>query len=751
MRLLAVALAPALLILLELALRIGGYGYSTNFFKPFRAGERDLLVENERFGYRFFPPEMARSPAPVVMSANKDTNTYRIFLLGESAALGDPAPAFGAGRYLEVLLQERFPARRFEVICVAMTAINSHAILPIARECARHQGDLWIIYMGNNEMAGPFGATSVFGRPAPPLGGVRFNLASQRTRIGQLLQALRRKFIGPNSANAGWAGMKMFLNKQVPPEDPVRKTVEDNFQKNLEDIVQAGRSAGAKIVLNTVAVNLKDCAPFASMANSNLPAADRASFERLNQESIAAQARGDFAAAAQDCEAASKLDGTVAELQFRWAQCLLRLTNDNVAAEHFSLARDYDALPFRTTSKLNELTTNTGKRIAGSGLVLFDAVKMTDGISPGGVAGEELFYEHAHFNFDGNYVMGRSWAGLVRALLPPEAVTGEASEWPSQQACDQLLGLSDWSRAAVYENMLARVAEPPFNTQLDHVARENLLNAQLVQVRAKLTPQAATETRKAYEEAIHKRPDDHWVHEKYAEFLEATGDLPHAVAQWEAARDLTPHYHLAYYQIGRLLAAQGKTGEAQAPLLHALDLRPDLGAGWFELGKVHVSEGKLQLALQEFERSRHLVPENYHVYFQEGRTLSKMGKRSDAIATLRQAIERGPKNYWEAHYALGEELAFDGQTKEAAQEFAEVIRIRPAVAMAHLNLGVAMTQFGRLDEALHEFEETLRLDPQNKLAPEYMAKVRIMKERQAKPGPTVQPPATNSVPATNGR
>ena len=44
-----------------------------------------------------------------------------------------------------------------------MTAINSHAILPIARECARRDGDLWIIYMGNNEMVGPFGAGTVFG------------------------------------------------------------------------------------------------------------------------------------------------------------------------------------------------------------------------------------------------------------------------------------------------------------------------------------------------------------------------------------------------------------------------------------------------------------------------------------------------------------------------------------------------------------------------------------------------------------
>jgi len=89
----------------------------------------------------------------------------RTAVFGESAALGDPAPSYGAGRYLQAMLSEQFPDEKFEVVNVSITAINSHAILPIARECARQQGDFWIIYMGKNEMVGPFGAASVFARP----------------------------------------------------------------------------------------------------------------------------------------------------------------------------------------------------------------------------------------------------------------------------------------------------------------------------------------------------------------------------------------------------------------------------------------------------------------------------------------------------------------------------------------------------------------------------------------------------------
>jgi hypothetical protein len=195
----------------------------------------------------------------------KPQNTYRIFIFGESAAQGDPEPAFGAGRYLEELLKTRYPGVNFEVVNVAITAINSHVIVPIARECAHYQGDLWIIYMGNNEMIGPFGAATVFGAKAPPWPAVRLNLAIQKTRVGQLLMDLERKFKSRQNGPQVWGGLQMFLGNQLSPDDPRKTAVYGNFQRNLQDILRAGRDSGAAIVVNTISVNLKDCPPFASV------------------------------------------------------------------------------------------------------------------------------------------------------------------------------------------------------------------------------------------------------------------------------------------------------------------------------------------------------------------------------------------------------------------------------------------------------------------------------------------------------
>ncbi len=168
-RCLAATLIPALFFgTLEGGLRLFGYGYPTSFFVP--TSGRGTLTTNQRFGWQFFPPAIAREPSVCEFPAVKGQETCRIFILGESAAMGTPEPAFAFGRMLEAMLRDRYPGVRFEVVNAAMTAINSNVVLPIARECIRCQADLLLVYMGNNEVIGPYGPGTVLGatRPAGP-------------------------------------------------------------------------------------------------------------------------------------------------------------------------------------------------------------------------------------------------------------------------------------------------------------------------------------------------------------------------------------------------------------------------------------------------------------------------------------------------------------------------------------------------------------------------------------------------------
>jgi len=371
-RLAALALLPLLaLALVEGGLRLIGFGHSTSFFKRTRIQERDVFVENDKFGLRFFAPELARSPAPVVMTAEKGAGSYRVFLFGESAALGDPRPAYGMGRYLEALLSERFPGTEFEVVCVAMTAINSHAVLPIARECVRHQGDLWVIYMGNNEMVGPFGAATVFGRQVPGRLSICLTLALKSTRLGQAMESLIRKW-GKKSASP-WGGMGMFAEQQVAPDDPRRQIAHRHFARNLEAILRLAGKAGCPVVLSTVASNLRDCAPFASVHAASITPAAKAEFEALCQAAATHEADGDLEAAVASYRRAKGLDATYAELDFRLGHCLLRRTNAVEAGEAFRRARDFDALPFRADSAINGLICEAAGRHRGGNVRLVRA------------------------------------------------------------------------------------------------------------------------------------------------------------------------------------------------------------------------------------------------------------------------------------------------------------------------------------------------------------------------------------------
>jgi len=713
---------------LETALRLAGYGYHTSFFDTVDIGHQEFLVDNENFSLRFFPPELTRWPNPILMEAHKPANTCRIFILGESAAQGDPEPAYGAGRYLEVLLRERYPDEHFEVVNVAITAINSNVILPIARECARHQGDLWIIYMGNNEMVGPFGGATVFGAKAPPWWLIRMSVAVQQTRVGQLITSLIRQ-LKHHSTETSWGGMQMFLGNQLAPDDPRRKVVYRNFQRNLQDILQAGLDSGAKIILNTVAVNLKDCPPFASLSDTNLPAADQSAGDKFYREGIAAGQQGHFDEASQLLGQAAGLDSSSADRQFHLGACLLQLNNVAAAREHFQQACDDDALPFRTDSRINDLIRQAGQKYSGPNLDLFDAVKALETNGPAPIPGQETFYEHVHFNFDGSYRLARAWAGQVHSLLPEAVRNRAATDWASQETCERQLGLTDWNRSLVIQSVLQRLQQPPLSTQLDNTRRIQSFNDQIKELRQQMDAANAKATaRGIYLDALNHTPDDYFLHENFAQFLESIGDFKQAVSEWQQACLLSPRNPFAFCQAGRLLARTSQPAEAHAAFSEAIALHPRYFEAWLELGRSYFAEGKYEPALKDYDYARQLQPNNPDVHFEMGRTLSLLQRPAESVAHFRRAIQLKP-DYWEAHYCLGGELALQGEVPEARSEFETVIQLQPDYAPAHLNLGVALMKQNQPDDASRQFQETLLLEPTNRFASDYLIQIQYLKKR----------------------
>jgi hypothetical protein len=99
-----------------------------------------------------------------------------------------------------------------------------------------------------------------------------------KRRSHRPIDQLRGEIHKSSLSTEEWGGMEMFLNQQISRDDERMKTVYNHFRGNLSNIVQVGSKSGAGIVAGTVAVNLKDCAPFTSAHRWGLIDADKTKY-----------------------------------------------------------------------------------------------------------------------------------------------------------------------------------------------------------------------------------------------------------------------------------------------------------------------------------------------------------------------------------------------------------------------------------------------------------------------------------------
>ena len=84
------------------------------------------LYMNKEISKRYFTASQATTGNIEFFKKKKDANTIRMFVLGESAALGFPYPNnISFQRMLKYELQKNNPSKNIEIINLSLTAINS--------------------------------------------------------------------------------------------------------------------------------------------------------------------------------------------------------------------------------------------------------------------------------------------------------------------------------------------------------------------------------------------------------------------------------------------------------------------------------------------------------------------------------------------------------------------------------------------------------------------------------------------------
>jgi tetratricopeptide (TPR) repeat protein len=514
---------------LELGLRLVGYGHSPHFFRTAKTADGQTIWRENRWAMApYFPASVIRRPQPIRLPEKKAPGTYRVFVLGSSAAMGDPEPSFSLARVLEVMLREAYPSQRFEIVNAAVTAINSHVVRGIAEDCARLEPDLFIVYEGNNEVIGPFGPAGVLAPFLRSESAIRATVWLKGTRVGQLLTNLSGRNLPAN-----WGGMEMFLQQQIGADDPRLDSVRRNFRANLEAIAASARGAGATTILCTVATNQRDFAPFLS-------------------------ANGE------------------AEKVFQQGRQALAAGRDVEALELLQRALDLDTLRFRTDSKLNQVIRDLGTAGRPS-LSIVDVAAALAAKSAQGVTGDDFLYEHVHLTLRGTYETALAlWPQLTVHLAARKLVSGQVPVPLSYEDTSLRLGSNIHEQTMIALEMLNRFAKPPFTGQSDSATRTATWQRRAGTGQDLLARTDATAAlREISRRALELSPDD-WI------LARNTGAM--LVARQQAAEAL-PHLERAaawidddvdtLVALGWAHRALGHGPEAEAAFTRARQLEPN--------------------------------------------------------------------------------------------------------------------------------------------------------------------------------
>lgn len=622
-KLVLAVLVPVLaLVAAEAVLRGMSYGVDPSWtVSEAGGGWRD----NPDIGRLWFPPGQTRSPVPFRVAAT--SGAVRVVVLGESAAMGDPVPAFGLPRQLEVLLRGRFPKVRFEVINAAMTAIDSSVIVDIARDIGRLDPDIVVVYMGNNEVVGPFGPSPDH-RFLPSLDAryARAVLAARATRTGQLL---RNGWYGAISPEAGWRGLMQFTERVVPPESPVLGAIHRRYRDNLERIVASIRRTGAEPVLATLASR-----PFwAPFGPADVPGGAEAI--AAHREALALRVRGETAEA-------------------------VRLS---------MASRDLDPLRFRADAVINEAVRSwRGKEQ----VVDVEAVVLASPEDPAA-----LFWDHVHFTPEGTYVAARAISDAIGHQLEVRGVV-PGGAWPERDEVLRALHDTPWDRLNTISVMYHRLVRAPFSGRIDHrqvvadittrfrAARKGIGQRDVEAVRDALIarvsspvidPFDGTRLVRALEEleqadvarAVAERLVRDWPHVRAHRHLQgrllvASGDAAQGLPlleQGEVPGGARPRA-LARIEAAAGLAEQGRVSEALVLLDGVIDRHPGLAKAWYNRAVIYGRLGQLDRAQRDFLEAFAREPDMVEALNNLGVIALKLNRTDDAERHFRQALAHHP-------------------------------------------------------------------------------------------------------------
>ena len=429
---LALLAGLGLVIIFETALQLLQLGPENSLFVKARRQGETHYTANREVAHRFFQRQYRRDLGTgASFTAPKPSNTVRIFILGASTVVGFPNPPNTAfPRFLEQMLADVYPSKRFEVINCGLTAINTFCVLDFVEEVVDYSPDLIIIYSGHNEFVGPYGVTTPFTRFGNDWHGIRLYMNLQRTKIYYGLKELIFRIRSWREAPRKPFGLHL-VDREIGPHDDGYETTRRNFRRNLEEMLIVADEHAIPIALSTLVSNLKDFHPLRSQCDGSGLSVE---IEQLASE-------GQLREAERVAARALESHPHCADIHFQLGQVRYRRGQYSLAADAFVSARDLDRMPFRAPASFNRVILDLVEGSDG-GVLLNDVEEAFAAASPHRLVGSELITEYLHPTVYGHFL-------IARTLLEALAQSAISRAWGPRQI-RQLSGYASYTERLGY-------------------------------------------------------------------------------------------------------------------------------------------------------------------------------------------------------------------------------------------------------------------------------------------------------------
>jgi hypothetical protein len=378
----------------------------------------------------------------IKIRVKKPSNTYRIFVLGESASAGWPHPpeeTFSA--YLEQALRREWPARGVEVINASAHGFAAYRIRYILREVVRMEPDAVLLWTGNNEFLEDRNYETTSSKVA-----ALFNRL-QTVRLLRSVRGRKRRTLLPADdlnriAETFWKKRQREAVRLREDPDQFEK-VKRHYAESVRAMAKEAADHDVPLILFTVPVNLRDWLP--TVSHHALAGPELGKWQEFYDHARRQFARKmGFADGIAAMQKAIELDPGHAESHFWMGRLQEAAHLGSEALASYQRAVDLDYNPFRAISAFNGSVRDIVR--TNKNTILLDMEAIFAAESDHCAPGFDLFLDYVHPTKRGNLIVARhAFELLCRILTGSPASTKfiapptKSGAQPYDEARDMLL------------------------------------------------------------------------------------------------------------------------------------------------------------------------------------------------------------------------------------------------------------------------------------------------------------------------